>query len=243
MPTLYCISTFGNRARYQHTIHSLRQNNNILNLKQAHVQIFIFVIVHFEITMEAIILKLLVPDGEVIKQGTQELTNILKTPEGIPQLCNCLAISQNVQVRQYASLLLRKRFGKRKAWMKVPINDRQVVKHGCLQALASEPEKSVKHAIAQLVAVLAKHELSKSNDWPELFSFLGNCYTHENLENFQLGIYCISALSETAGDNLVKRKLKVFAPYVVKALSTQCQDLDSSYYAVQSVAHLVAHVG
>ena len=193
--------------------------------------------------MEAIILKLLVPDGDVIKQGTQELTNILKTPEGIPQLCNCLANSQNVQVRQYASLLLRKRFGKRKAWMKVPVNDRQVVKQGCLQALASEPEKSVKHAIAQLVAVLAKHELSKSNDWPELFSFLGNCYTQGNVENFQLGIYCISALSETAGDKLVKTKLKVFAPYVVKALSTQCEDLDSSYYAVQAVAHLVTHVG
>ena len=46
------------------------------------------------IVLGAIILKLLVPDGDVIKQGTQELTNILKTPEGIPQLCNCLASSQ-----------------------------------------------------------------------------------------------------------------------------------------------------
>ena len=94
--------------------------------------------------MEAIILKLLVPDGEVIKQGTAELTNILKTPEGVPQLCNCLANSQNVQVRQYASLLLRKRFGKRKVWIKVPANDRQVVKNGCLQALTTEPETEIK---------------------------------------------------------------------------------------------------
>ena len=193
--------------------------------------------------MEAIIQKLLVPDGDIIKQGTAELTNILKTPEGVPQLCNCLANSQNVQVRQYASLLLRKRFGKRRVWLKVPINDRQVVKQGCLQALATEPEKTVKHAIAQLVAVLAKHELTKSNDWPELFAFLGNCYTQGNVDNFQLGIYCISALCETAGDNLVKKKLKVFAPYVTKALSAECGDLDSSYYGVQSVTHLVAHVG
>ena len=194
--------------------------------------------------MEAIILKLLVPDGDVIKQGTQELTNFMKTSEGVPQLCNCLANSQNIQVRQYASLLLRKRFGKRKAWMKVPINDRQVVKQGCLQALVSEPEKPVKHAIGQLVAVLAKHELSKSNqDWPELFSFLGNCYSQGNVEMFQLGIYCISALSETAGENLLKKKLTVLAPYLVKSLSAECGDMDSSYYGVQAVTHLVAHVG
>ena len=197
--------------------------------------------------MEAIILKLLVPDGEVIRQGTQELTNLLKTSEGIPQLCNCLASSQNVQIRQYASLLLRKRFGRRKVWMKLPLNDRQVVKQGCLHALAAEPEKTVKHAIAQLVAVLAKHELSKSREnedkWPELFSFLGNCYTQGSVETFQLGMYCISALSETAGEHLVSRRLKVFAPYINKALSAECGDLDSSYYAVQAVTHLVVHVG
>ena len=197
--------------------------------------------------MEAIIHKLLVPDGEVIRQGTKELTNLLKTSEGIPQLCNCLATSQNVQVRQYASLLLRKRFGRRKVWMKLPLNDRQVVKQGCLQALASEPEKAVKHAIAQLVAVLAKHELSNSREkedkWPELFSFLGNCYTHGNVETFQLGMYTISALSETAGVHLVKKRLKLLAPYVTKALSAECGDLDSSYYAVQAVTHLVVHVG
>ena len=226
-----------------HNVRSICYDKTITCLSFKTRASFHFALTYFKINMEAIILKLLVPDGDVIKQGTQELTNFMKTPEGIPQLCNCLATSQNVQVRQYASLLLRKRFGKRKAWMKLPINDRQVVKQGCLQALTTEPEKSVRHAIGQLVAVLAKHELSKSKDWPELFSFLETCYTQGNVEHFQLGIYCISALSETAGSNLVKGKLRIVAPYVIKALSAECGDLDSSYYAVQAVTHLVTHVG
>ena len=141
-----------------HNVRSICYDKTITCLSFKTRASFHFALTYFKINMEAIILKLLVPDGDVIKQGTQELTNFMKTPEGIPQLCNCLASSQNVQVRQYASLLLRKRFGKRKAWMKLPINDRQVVKQGCLQALTTEPEKSVRHAIGQLVAVLAKHE-------------------------------------------------------------------------------------
>ena len=80
--------------------------------------------------MEAILAKLLVPDGDAIRQATQELRNALKNPDGVSQLCNCLASSQNVQVRQYASLLLRKRFGKRRVWTRIPINHRQAVKQG-----------------------------------------------------------------------------------------------------------------
>ena len=193
--------------------------------------------------MEAIILKLLVPDGNVIKQGTAELTDILKTPDGVSQLCNCLVHSQNIQVRKYASLLIRKRFGKRTVWLKVPVNDRQVVKQGCLQALAAEPEKSVKHAIIHLVAVLAKHELSNSTDWPELFAFLESCYTQGTVDSFQFGIYCISVLFDTAGNVLANKKIKILAPYVIKALSIECGDLDSNYHGVQSVTHLLTHVG
>ena len=80
--------------------------------------------------MEAILAKLLEPDSEAIRQATKELRIALKDPAGLSQLCNCLANSQNVQVRQYASLLLRKRFGKRRVWIKMPVTDRQTVKQG-----------------------------------------------------------------------------------------------------------------
>ena len=35
-----------------------------------------------------------------------------------------------------------------------------------------EPEKSVKFAVAQLIAVLAKHEFRLAVGWPELIAFL-----------------------------------------------------------------------
>lgn len=35
-----------------------------------------------------------------------------------------------------------------------------------------EPEKSVKFAVAQLIAVLARHEFRLSAGWPELIAFL-----------------------------------------------------------------------
>ena len=88
--------------------------------------------------MEAILANLLVPDGEIIKQATHQLRETLKRPDGIPQLCNCLATSQNVEVRQYASLLLRKRFGRRGVWMKMQLNDRQQVKQGKRKTMIGE---------------------------------------------------------------------------------------------------------
>ena len=45
-------------------------------------------------------------------------------------------------------------------------------KSGCLRALVEEPEKSVKFAVAQLIAVLAKHEFRLQVGWPELIAFL-----------------------------------------------------------------------
>ena len=35
-----------------------------------------------------------------------------------------------------------------------------------------EPEKSVKFAVAQLIAVLARHEFRQAVGWPELIAFL-----------------------------------------------------------------------
>ena len=69
-------------------------------LFKEHVQIYIINILPVNVNMEAIILKLLVPDGNIIKQSTAELTDILKTPDGVSQLCNCLVHSQNIQVRK-----------------------------------------------------------------------------------------------------------------------------------------------
>ena len=88
----------------------------------------------------------------------------------------------------------------------LPVENQVVIKSGCLNALVTESEKSVKMAIAQLIAVIAKHELkpNSGHGWPELAQFL-----HEHLNNPDpglrlLGMYTMSVLSETAGNHVRK---------------------------------------
>ena len=57
--------------------------------------------------MEVILGKLLQPDNEVIKSATEELRAAFKQPGVIPELCAVLGSSQQVQIRQYAAVLLR----------------------------------------------------------------------------------------------------------------------------------------
>ena len=57
--------------------------------------------------MEAILVRLLEPDNEVIKAATEDLRAAFKQPGVIPELCAVLGNSQQVQIRQYAAVLLR----------------------------------------------------------------------------------------------------------------------------------------
>ena len=70
----------------------------------------------------------------------------------------------SIQIRQYAAVLVRKRFTKSKNWNKgMGVADRAQIKAGCLQALVAEQEKGVAGALAQLIAVIAKHELASGS--------------------------------------------------------------------------------
>ena len=77
---------------------------------------------------------------------------------------NCITSISSTQIRQYAAVLVRKRFTKSKNWNKgMGVADRAQIKAGCLQALVAEQEKGVAGALAQLIAVIAKHELASGS--------------------------------------------------------------------------------
>ncbi|XP_076749367.1 importin-4 [Xylocopa sonorina] len=149
--------------------------------------------------MEEILLKLLVADNTSIQQGTAELREAFKKPESTPALYQLIVSSSNCQIRQYAAVLLRKRYSKGKHWQKLPENVRNEFKAIILQALVNEPEKFVKNAIAQLIGVIVKHELP-SNDWPEVLQFVQQLVTSENLMDKELGTYTLSIMTEIAPD-------------------------------------------
>ncbi len=159
--------------------------------------------------METILSQLLEPDNEIIKAATAQLRTAFKQPGVIPELCtvlrqdqrklfniekhyiisNCSG-SEKVQIRQYAAVLLRKKFSKSGSWLKFSPGDRAQLKAGCLSCLMTEPERSVRLAVAQLVATLARHELrgQKDGGWPELFTFILERLDSQNSQERVMGI-------------------------------------------------------
>lgn len=61
------------------------------------------------------------------------------------------------------------------------------IKQGMLQALVNEPEKFVKNAVVQFIAIIGKHEFP-NNTWPEVLQFI---YTLCNSESLQDKEVCI----------------------------------------------------
>ncbi|XP_033352643.1 importin-4-like [Bombus vosnesenskii] len=178
--------------------------------------------------MEEILLKLLVADNTSIQQGTAELREAFKKPESTPTLCQLIVSSTNSQVRQYAAILLRKRYAKGKHWLKLPQHIRNEFKTVILQALVNEPEKMVKNAIAQLIGTIVKHELP-NNEWPEVLQFVQQLITSENLINKELGTYTLSIMTEIAPD--------VYSIHAVSLANLLGQTLNS----LQDLRHPVAY--
>ena len=127
--------------------------------------------------------QLLEPDNEIIKAATAQLRSAFKQPGVIPELCKVLrqvlctmcrnfsslgrvvtstcSTSEKVQIRQYAAVLLRKKFSKSHSWLKLAPGDRAQLKAGCLSCLLSEPERSVRTSVAQLTATVARYSRLK----------------------------------------------------------------------------------
>ena len=149
--------------------------------------------------MEAILNKLVQPDNALIQQGTAELKEAFKHPNAIPELCTILTNGNTPQIRQYSALLLRKKLGKGKLWKSLNQGDRQSIKCGLLDALTKEPEKTVQHAIIQLVGVIARHDMPR-NGWPELMPFVEQFFQSDEPGRKSLAMFLASTLCESSAE-------------------------------------------
>jgi len=191
--------------------------------------------------MESILGRLLQPDSQVIKAATQDLKTAFKQPGVIPELCGVLSNSQTVQIRQYAAVLLRKKFTKPGSWFKFTQEDRNQLKAGCLSSLVTEQEKSVRSALAQLVGTLAKHELGqRGGGWPELLQLILAKVNSEVGHDRAMGVMLVSVLGEVAGEQITPQ-LKDFLQMFRKTLSDP--ELDVCYYTIVALTHLVSRTG
>ncbi|XP_011314194.1 importin-4 [Fopius arisanus] len=187
--------------------------------------------------MEEILAKLLVADNSVIQQGTAELRAALVKPESTPMLCELIVSSVNPEIRQYATLLLRKRYTKGKHWNQLPPTIRNQVKAILLPGLVNEPDKQVKNGIAQLIGVIVKHELPH-NTWPEIFQFIQQLVTSESMTDKELGMYTLATMTGMAPEVYLAHAASLMS--LLGQTFSGLQDLGTpvAFYIIQTMLHL-----
>lgn len=132
------------------------------------------------------------------------MKEVLKQPETIPNLCEVVARSTNPQIRQYAAVILRKRLIKLRNWIILPHEQQTLIKNGLLQAIAIEPEKSVRTAIAQVLGALVNHEFPKKDQWAnDVMKFVYDNSQSSDPKLSMLGSETFATLTECAPDQFL----------------------------------------
>ncbi|XP_033729226.1 importin-4-like [Pecten maximus] len=184
--------------------------------------------------------KLLVPDNNTIQLATQQLKELFKDPNIVPGLCQVLGSSQVPQVRQFAAVLLRRKIQKGRHYRALPENIINNIRDNILQILVQEPEKSVRNSIAQVVAVVAKHDLP-NNSWPQLLQFLGTSCKSQTVVERETGAFVLHSVASGAGE-----QLKPHLASLLQMLSVVVNDTESvlvPYYSVRTITELIFFIG
>jgi len=190
--------------------------------------------------LDSIIAKLLVLDNAVIQQGTAELKELVKQTASILALVELSRSSKVVAHRQYAHVILRKYFSRRKQWDKLSQNEKNNVKIILLDSIGKESESSVHSSLLQVIATIAQHELcQEQNQWPELLAAIHVSTQSEKPEERQMGLQVLATVSDVAAEEL--------APHLANLLTVFSRSLQetntlSGFYSVQSLTHFVPYI-
>lgn len=190
--------------------------------------------------LEEILARLLEPDNDVIQKATADLKEAFKNPETLQALCNILGTSQQPQIRQYAAVLIRRKIRKTKQWAGLEDGLKNSIKGSILQLLVQEQEKSTRSAIAQIVAVIARHE-TPSNGWPALFEFIVSFIKDADPTKRETGMFVLSIVTSLAAEQL--------KPHMVSLLNLLTESLNEtvnkevSFLAIKCMTELVFFIG
>jgi len=191
--------------------------------------------------MEAVLARLLLPDSQEIAAATADLRAAFKQPGVIPELCAVLTSSPQLQVRQYAAVLLRKKFHKARSWRKFSAAERAQLKSGVLASLVAEQEQGVRAALVQLVGSLARHELEAGGGgWPELMELIQQRVVSQAGAERVQGVTLVSVLAEVAGEQ-VRGSLKDFLGLFRKTL--QDTEMEVCFLTIVAMTHFVQRCG
>ncbi|XP_069817764.1 importin-4 isoform X2 [Dendropsophus ebraccatus] len=183
--------------------------------------------------LEAILSNLLQPDNAVIQQATAQLKEAVKDPLIIPALCDVLRGAPDPQIRQFAAVLLRRRLIKR--WKMMPVDQQEGVKSLLLEVIPKEPEHKVRHAIAQLSAVILRNE--KLERWPQFIQFVLQASRSNIPEQRQVGLLVLRCALD-----LTAVTFRPHFPDLIKLFNQTLVDLQNGpllLYSVQSITSIV----
>ncbi|XP_060081049.1 importin-4-like [Ylistrum balloti] len=184
--------------------------------------------------------KLLVPDNNTIQLATQQLKELFKDPNVVPGLCQVLGSSQVPQVRQFAAVLLRRKIQKGRQYRALPENIINNIRDNILQILVQEPEKSVRNSIAQVVAVVAKHDLPK-NSWPQLLQFLSVSCKSQTVAERETGVFVLHSVASGAGEQMKPHLASLLQMMTV--IINDSESLLVPYYSIRTIAELIFFIG
>ncbi|KAL6263562.1 hypothetical protein P5V15_006351 [Pogonomyrmex californicus] len=188
--------------------------------------------------MEQLLLKLLVPDNATIQEATAELKKALQNPDSVPALCQLIMTSTNPQIRQYAALVLRRRYSKGKNWTKLSVPIRTEFKKIILQALERESVTFVRNSIAQLIGVIVKHELP-TNSWPEIIHYVQQLIVNEGMENKELGLYTLAIMTDITPDAYASHARSLVMLLAQTLSSLQNLGNPAAFYILSTLRHLI----
>lgn len=171
-----------------------------------------------------------------VKAAGQKLSKeFYSSPQAIPALVHILQHSTQDQIKQLAAVEARKLILNN--WTSVAANDKAHIRQTLLQVAFAENSKLVRHSSARVVAAIGEFDL-ENNDWPELLPSLVVAARDTNLQNKEMGVFCLSSLLETDSPALTPHQNDFVTLF--SGLLTENTSLDVRLNAVQSM-DLLAH--
>ncbi|TMW68798.1 hypothetical protein Poli38472_006266 [Pythium oligandrum] len=146
--------------------------------------------------LEALLLQLTNPDTQQIKQAEEHVKVYLKKITSVAGLMTQLQHSARPEVRQMASLLLRKKIFKH--WPKLDAATQGAVKQTLLSRTVEDPIHVVRFNVASLIASLATHEF-KTGSWPELMIFINQTASSADENHREVSMKLLQLLGESMG--------------------------------------------
>ncbi|RUS88757.1 hypothetical protein EGW08_003474 [Elysia chlorotica] len=190
--------------------------------------------------LEEILARLLEPDNEVIQKATADLKEAFKNPGTLQALCQILATSSQPQIRQYAAVLIRRKIHKTKQWAALDEAFKNNIRGSIIQLLVQEQDKSARSAIAQIIAVMARHD-TPSNTWPALFEFIVNFVRDEDPAKRETGMFVLSTVTSLAAEQMKPHMVSLLD--LLACALNETVNREVSYLAIKSMTDLVFYIG